>query len=109
MASINRRLVQFPHPGGEHSPYHRDWKEWNPTRTVSGRSNPHGRKFLEIACTWLESMDSARANEGKLWAWAEWEPESWVLRRFAPSGDGLSSYHLAAKGELQGTSQHGRP
>ena len=84
MASENRRFVQFPHPGGEHSPDHGDWKEWNPTR------NPHGRKFLEIAGTWLESLDSAKANEGKLWAWAEWEPESRVLRRFAPSGYGPS-------------------
>lgn len=88
MAPENRRFVQFPHPGREHSPDHGDWKEWNPTRTASGRSNPHGRKFLEIGGAWLESLDSGRANEGKLWAWGEWEPESRVLRRFAPSGDG---------------------
>ncbi len=86
MASENRRFVQFPHPGGEHSPDHGDWKGWNPT------SNPHGRKFLEIAGTWLESLDPEKANEGKLWAWAEWEPESRVLRRFSPPRDGLPSY-----------------
>ena len=92
MASENRRFVQFPHPGGEHSPDHGDRKEWNPTRTARGRDNPHGRKFLEIGGAWLESLDSEEANEGKLWAWGEWEPESRVLRRFAPSSDGLPRY-----------------
>ena len=86
MAPENRRFVQFPHPGGEHSPDHGDWKEWNRT------SNPHRRKFLEIGGAWLESLDSEEASEGKLWAWGEWEPESRVLRRFAPSGDGLPRY-----------------
>ena len=86
MAPENRRFVQFPHPGGEHSPDRGDWKEWNRT------SNPHGRKFLEIGGAWLESLDPGRANEGKLWAWGEWEPESRVLRRFAPSGNGLPRY-----------------
>ena len=86
MAPENRRFVQFPHPGGEHSPDNGDWKKWNPT------SKPHGRKFLEIGGAWLETLDPGRANEGKLWAWGEWEPESQVLRRFAPSGNGLPRY-----------------
>ncbi len=92
MASENRRFVQFPHPGGEHSPDHGDWKEWNPIRTANGRSNPHRRKFLEIDGEWLESLDSEKTRFGKLWAWGEWEPESRVLRYFTPSGTGMPRY-----------------
>ena len=92
VASDNRRFVQFPHPGGEHSPDYGDWKGWNPARKSNGRENPHGRKFLEIGGAWLEDLDSAKTQEGKLWAWAEWEPESRVLRRFRPFGTRMPRY-----------------
>ncbi len=74
--SDNRYFVQFPHPGREHSPDFGDWKKWN--------RQGNGRKFVEIGGAWLESLGS-RAQEGKLWAWAEWEAESRVLRCFEPS------------------------
>ncbi len=83
MASDNRRFIQFPHPGREHSPDHGDWKEWNPTRKPNGCNNSHGRKFLEIDGAWIDSVDSEQAEEGRLWAWAEWEPESLILRCFS--------------------------
>ena len=86
MASENRRFVQFPHPGGEHSPDSGEWKEWNPSR------KPHGRKFLEVEGAWLDSLDAAEAQRGKLWAWGEWEPESRVLRRFAEPAEGMPRY-----------------
>ena len=64
---------------------------------MTGRSGtrpgtPTGASFWKSPGTWLESLDPTKANEGKLWAWAEWEPESRVLCQFAPSGDGLPSY-----------------
>ena len=89
MASENRRFVQFPHPGGEHSPYHGDWKAWNVTQKPNGRDNPHARKFLEIGGAWLEADE---VREGKLWAWAEWEPESRVLRRFDSPNSGMPRF-----------------
>ena len=89
MALDNRRFVQFPHPGGEHSPDYDDWKEWNPTQKPNGRDNPHARKFLEIGGAWLES-DEVRA--GEIWAWAEWEPESRVLRRFGSPKSGMPRF-----------------
>ena len=73
MASENRRFVQFPHPGGEHSPDCGDWKAWNPT------SKDHARKFIEVGGAWVDAPNSAATQKGKLWAWAEWEPESRVL------------------------------
>ena len=84
--SDNRRFVQLPHPGGEHVPDEGDWKGWNPY------FKPHARKFLEVGGGWLESLDDGDAREGKLWAWAEWEAESRVLRRFAPSGPASPRY-----------------
>ena len=89
MALDNRRFVQFPHPGGEHSPDYDDWKEWNATQKPNGRDNPHARKFLEIGGAWLESDE---VREGKLWAWAEWEPESRVLRRFGLHRAGMPRF-----------------
>ena len=86
MASDNRRFVQFPHPGGEHSPDRDEWKEWNRLK------RPHARKFLEIGGAWLAGLDSDEAVRGKLWAWAEWEPESRVLHRFPSSGNGMPRY-----------------
>ena len=86
MASDNRRFVQFPHPGGEHSPDYEDWKEWNLVK------RPHARKFLEIGGAWLDALDSGQVTRGKLWAWVEWEPESRVLYRFPPSENGMPRY-----------------
>ena len=91
MESENRRFVQFPHPGREHFPDYGDWKEWNPTRK-RGRDNPHGRKFLEIDGIWLERQEPVRPRGGKLWAWAEWEPESRVLQRFSSLNPGMPRY-----------------
>ena len=91
-ASDNRRFVQFPHPGGEHSPDSRDWKKWNPTRLPNGKENPHRRKFLELDGAWVRNWESEEICEGKLWAWGEWEPESRVLRRFGSPVAGKPRY-----------------
>ena len=37
-------------------------------------------------------MDSGGLREGDLWAWAEWEPESHLLRRFDVPGTGKPGY-----------------
>ena len=81
--SENRRFIQFPHPGREHAPDSGDWKRWNPT------TQSHARKFLQVGGAWL---DSGGLREGDLWAWAEWEPESLLLRRFDVPGTGKPGY-----------------
>lgn len=63
-------FVQFVHPGGEHKPDKGGDKSWNPT------TKPHARKFLELDGRWLEGE---RIADGRLRAWAEWEPESKLI------------------------------
>ena len=92
MASENRRFVQFPHPGGEHSPDYGDWKEWNPTGFSNCQENPHRRKFLDLDGSWVRHWKSEEICEGKLWAWGEWEPESRLLRRFGSGDAGMPRY-----------------
>ena len=70
-----RRFIQFPHPGGEHKPDRSGRKAWNTL------DQPHARKFMQLEGTWLEGT---RSEQGKMWAWGEWEPESDVIRCLNP-------------------------
>ena len=67
-----RRIVQFPHPGGEHVPKN-DEMGWN-----TGR---HQRKFLLISGRIVDSAGVAQ-YEGPLTFWGEWEPPSTIKQRW---------------------------
>ena len=93
MAS-KRRLIQFPHPGGEHSRTSgKKWSTWD---------RRHARKFMQFHGQWIDQDE--RGLEGDLWAWGEWEPESKLVTEFRPSGaDGFPShvwrpYYIVPKG-----------
>lgn len=68
----NRRLfVQFIHPGGEHRPDRDGHKEWN--------TGPHRRKFLTAPGRYL---GAGNLQSDELVFWAEWEPQSRVIRTY---------------------------
>ena len=86
-----RCFVQFPHPGGEHSPG-RDGHKWSP-RQRHGKDNPHRRKFLEFDGEWTD--ENGRSHPDTLWAWGEWEADSTHVRPFSrPRGDRQLPRHL---------------
>lgn len=63
-------FVQFIHPGGEHQPDNDGTiKSWN----MSG----HKRKFLKNGGRYLHK---GKLEEGEVVFWAEWEPESEVVK-----------------------------
>jgi hypothetical protein len=62
-------FVQFIHPGGEHRPDNGRFKGWN-------RSS-HKRKFLKNSGRYLHE---GKLEEGEIVCWAEWEPESEVVK-----------------------------
>ncbi len=75
-----RCFVQFPHPGGEHSPGRDGRIGWNEL------ARGHRRKFMRLRGEWMDGDD--RMCSGELDAWGEWEPESYVVERFGPrAGD----------------------
>jgi hypothetical protein len=76
------KFVQFHHFGGEHEPSQGDHIDWN--------TGEHLRKFLETPGSWLD-RDGTRDN-GKIWLWGEWEPESEVIHRFQRYGGGFPRY-----------------
>lgn len=73
-----RKFVQFPHPGGEHKPDSSGQLGWNSLR------RQHARKFMKMEGAWLEG---SRVEQGEIWAWGEWEPESSVIRSLDPITD----------------------
>jgi hypothetical protein len=62
-------FVQFMHPGGEHRPDAGLFKRWNKAA--------HKRKFIKQAGKYLSA---GNLNDGTIAFWAEWEPESEVVR-----------------------------
>jgi hypothetical protein len=72
------RIVQFPHPGGEHVPGSDDMA-WN-------QQPGHKRKYLTARGRTVDPAGAATA-EGQLVCWGEWEPPSRVVHRWAPSPD----------------------
>ena len=71
-----RCFVQFPHPGDEHSP--KSGCNWHKSK------HDHRRKFMQVHGKWIEK--DGTKGEGDLWAWGEWEPESYVICKFKTSG-----------------------
>jgi hypothetical protein len=71
--ALGRRIIQFPHPGGEHVPKG-DEMGWN-----TGR---HQRKFLLSSGRIVDSAGVAQ-YEGPLTFWGEWEPPSTIMQRWA--------------------------
>ncbi len=69
---INKRFVQFPHPGGEHGP--ETGCGWNRLKYS------HMRKFMKLQGRWSDAED--KEQSGELWAWGEWEAESEIIREF---------------------------
>jgi len=67
------RVVQFPHPGGEHVP---------PSDEMPWNVGPHRRKFLTSTGRYLDRRGGSR--EDVLTFWGEWEPPSRVVRRWPP-------------------------
>ena len=74
--SIN--IVQFTHPGGEHSftksrnDGKRRFKDWN--------NRKHQRKYLRVSGTYINKEGiKTEETDKKIYFWGEWEPESEVF------------------------------
>lgn len=75
--SPTRRIIQFPHPGGEHVP-RGDEMPWNIRR--------HQRKFLINHGQTVDALGRVQ-YEGPLTFWGEWEPPSTIQQRWTRQGD----------------------
>lgn len=64
-------FVQFPHPGGEHTPDHATTKYWN--------RGMHKRKFVKHTGRYTTGAGDG-LYEADLSFWCEWEPESEVIQ-----------------------------
>ena len=83
---VNERLfVQFIHPGGEHQPDGHDHKDWNTDR--------HQRKFLLSPGRYVSDEGT---HEGSIVFWGEWEPQSRVVKRYAPPSCRWTEFSLRA-------------
>jgi hypothetical protein len=71
------RIVQFPHPGSEHTPK---------TESMRWNLGLHRRKFLAVNGKSVH-RDRTLKFEGPLSIWGEWEPPSQVRGRWAASGE----------------------
>ena len=67
-----RRIIQFPHPGGEHVPKG-DEMPWN--------AGQHRRKFLVSRGRTVDAKGRTQ-YEGPLTFWGEWEPPSTITKRW---------------------------
>lgn len=70
-------IVQFPHPGAEHTPKD-DWMPWN-------TATSHRRKFMVSPGTLQDSDGYTEKTEVVFWG--EWEPPSSVVRRWPKGRD----------------------
>jgi len=75
-------LVQFPHPGGEHNPGKATRMPWN--------TGEHRRKFLQSRGRYL-GADGA-LTDARLSFWGEWEPPSYVVKRWPAEDDDLPRF-----------------
>ncbi len=76
------KFVQFSHPGREHTPSAGKRINWN--------TGEHLRKFMETSGTWLDK--DCNKNDGEIWFWGEWEPESELIRTFEVGDPRLPRY-----------------
>ncbi|MHB1000450.1 MAG: hypothetical protein ACYC27_14520 [Armatimonadota bacterium] len=65
-------VVQFIHPGGEHTPGRGVCKKWN--------TKQHKRKFMKTSG---EYVADGKILKGDIGFWGEWEPESEVIARIS--------------------------
>ncbi|MHB8449243.1 MAG: hypothetical protein ACYDAQ_02065 [Mycobacteriales bacterium] len=73
---IDQQLaIQFPHPGPEHRPTG-EVTAWN--------RGMHRRKFLRSHGQYVDG--DGQLQSGNFAFWGEWEPDSRVVERWAPSG-----------------------
>lgn len=77
------RVVQFPHPGGEHDMSRRQIREWQ-----SGSAS-HRRTFLQVDGRFRESLDGPDVVGG-LAAWVEWEAQACLICELDPVAGGPS-------------------
>ncbi|MCY2987436.1 MAG: hypothetical protein NTY19_06165 [Planctomycetota bacterium] len=82
------RFIQFPHPGGECRPGPDGKIEWNPS------SEDHCRKFLHQKGRWVTGPDDSSPKEADLDFWAEWEPQSELIRRLPRGQPGSPKFLL---------------
>ena len=77
-------FVQCLHPGAEHRPPRGSVMPWN--------CGPHRRKFVQQCGRCRLTPDDEAGLEGDLHFWAEWEPESALIREFDGDSDGWPRY-----------------
>jgi hypothetical protein len=101
MAELQRCVVQFIHPGGEHGADQPGRKQWN--------EKLHKRKFLQVPGDQLTDRDGVPQPDDLVF-WGEWEPESEVSPIAAPVPAGPRFIHRpyyvrpsTYPGELQNT------
>jgi len=73
---MSSKIIQFLHPGCEHSYKIED--KWN--------TGKHQRKFLKQKGVYLKNSKPSKAE---LVFWAEWEPQSKIIKKFNQSKSGL--------------------
>jgi hypothetical protein len=91
-------VVQFPHPGAEHNPGSAQRQSWN--------IGKHRRKFLQSYGRCVADDDSL--SECDLVFWGEWEPPSYVIKRWEQKGSlprflHRPAWELPANGPRQNT------
>lgn len=69
----DRYVVQFLHPGREHTPDEEGFVAWN--------RGPHKRKFVECRGMYIDE-NWMRPQGATVHFWTEWEAESRLIRRF---------------------------
>jgi hypothetical protein len=67
-------FVQFIHPGGEHIPDNEEYKFWN--------TENHRRKFIKNKGKYIKGLKDTPKEEDIVF-WAEWEPESKIVKAIA--------------------------
>jgi len=67
-------FVQFIHPGGEHIPDNEEYKFWN--------TGNHRRKFIKNKGEYIKGLKNTPKEEDIVF-WAEWEPESKIVKAIA--------------------------
>lgn len=78
------KVVQFTHPGEEHSISQRQIKAGNMIKAWNNTKD-HKRKFLHTTGAYVEN--GVKTEEKDIYFWGEWEPESEVSLIDNPGGD----------------------
>lgn len=88
----NPDLVQFLHPGGEHS--ESSGQEWN--------TGKHQRKFMRVEGKYLEPLDSYHEQKSDtIVFWGEWEPPAEYIKSFPENEDQEPNHLFSPFGSYQ--------